>query len=197
MVDQGTLQAYAEHAADYASKFASERPDRHLQSFMDGLPKAARILDLGCGPGHASAHMAAAGFHVDAWDASSELAAIGKEQHGLAIEIRTFETLDAQSIYDGVFANFSLLHVPKSAMPTHLSNIANALKPGGLFHIGVKTGTGEKRDRLGRFYAFYTDEELTGLLEDAGLTVLTRDTGAEAGLEGSIDPWIVIKAKKS
>ena len=48
-------------------------------------------------------------------------------------------------------------------MPMHLKNVANALKGGGIFHVGLKTGTGEQRDRLGRFYAFYTDEELTGL----------------------------------
>ena len=197
MADRGTLQAYAENAADYATRFANEAPDRHLQAFIESLPKNARVLDLGCGPGQASAHMIQAGLSVDAWDASPELAAIGKEKFNLSIELRTFDTLVAVQEYDGIYANFSLLHAPRSEMPDHLTNIAGALKPGGVFHLGLKTGTGQKRDRLGRFYTYYAEDELTDLLTDAGFSITTQDTGAEAGLEGSVEPWIIIKAIKN
>ena len=196
MADRETLQAYADNAEDYASRFASDKPDRHLQAFIDSLPTSAQVLDLGCGPGQAAAHMKAAGLQVDAWDASPELAAIGKEKFDLNIDLRTFDTLSSEAQYDGIHANFSLLHAPRSEMPTHLGNIARALKHKGVFHLGLKTGTGERRDRLGRFYTYYSEDELTGLLTAAGFAVLTRETGAEAGLEGSVEPWIVIKAIK-
>jgi trans-aconitate methyltransferase len=163
---------------------------------MSQLPKGGRVLDLGCGPGRSAAAMRDAGFSVDAWDASPQMATIGAEKFDLAIEIRDFDSLTAESEYDGIFANFSLLHAPKSDMPRHLHRIAKALKPGGLFHIGLKIGDGEARDKLGRFYAYYQDAELTALLEEAGLSVETRNFGADEGLDGTLAPWMILTARK-
>ncbi len=196
MADDQTLGVYAHKARDYADRFATGSPGPRLTAFIDSLPKGGRVLDLGCGPGRAAAVMKAAGLDVDAWDASPEMAALAADRFGLAVRIATFDDLDATEIYDGVYANFSLLHAPKADMPGHLAAIARALKPGGHLHLGLKTGTGEGRDSLGRFYAYYTDPELTGLLAAAGITILTRATGAEAGLGGTVDPWIILKARK-
>lgn len=197
MADAETLAAYAINARAYADRFVTDAPDKHLAAFMADLPTAARVLDLGCGPGKAAATMARAGYTVDAWDASPEMATLARDTFGLTVHTATFDALEATETYDGIYANFSLLHAPRDQMPDHLARIARALKPGGLFHIGMKTGTGEKRDDLGRFYTFYTDAELTDLLAGSGLTVLTRDTGAEAGLAGTVDPWIIMKARKN
>lgn len=196
MTDTETLGVYAKRAEDYATRFGRDGPDRHLRAFMDDLPTGGRVLDLGCGPGHAAAFMITEGFDVDAWDASPEMARIGKNMHGLAIRVAAFDALNATEVFDGIYANFSLLHAPKTDMPGHLVRIARALKPGGLFHIGLKTGTGEKRDELGRFYAYYNEDELVGLLSDAGLTTETRAFGEERGLDGVMAPWVILKARK-
>ena len=79
-------------------------------------------------------------------------------------------------------------------MPGHLSRLHRALRPGGLLHLGMKTGTGAHRDALGRFYTFYTIEELTALLSDHGFTVTETRTGAGKGLAGTHDPWCLIAA---
>ncbi len=197
MSDKETLSVYDQRAKDYATRFGTEAPDRHLQAFMDALSAKGKVLDLGCGPGQSAAHMINAGFNVDAWDASPEMARIGKDLHGIDVRVAAFDDLTETETYDGIFANFSLLHAPKAEMPTHLSRIAQALKPQGLFHIGLKTGTGEKRDAIGRFYAYYTEDELTGLLTTAGLTPETKATGEERGLDGTLAPWIIVKARKT
>ena len=115
----------------------------------------------------------------------------------MKIEVKGFADLDATNHYNGVYANFSLLHARKTDMPDHLRSIGQSLKSGGLLHIGMKTGTGEHRDRLGRFYAYYEDAELTGLLANVGLTVISRATGSDVGLAGSDDPWIIMRATKN
>ncbi|MCV6591402.1 MAG: SAM-dependent methyltransferase, partial [Silicimonas sp.] len=99
--------------------------------------------------------------------------------------------------YDGIHANFSLLHAPKIEMPGHLGRISRALRPRGVFHIGMKTGTGEARDALGRFYAYYQEDELTALLAAAGLNVIAKDRGREKGLAGTVDPWMILLARKN
>lgn len=196
MADEQTLNVYARRARDYADRFKDAGVGNHLREFMDALPPKARVLDLGCGPGTATAALLAAGHDVDAWDASPEMAEVGHELHGLKIRVAAFDALSARAEYDAIYANFSLLHAPKSDMPDHLARIARALKPGGLVHIGLKTGDGEKRDALGRFYAYYTDHEITGLLKAAGLRVETRSFGKDPGLDGTVAPWIILKARK-
>lgn len=197
MADRQTLDVYARRAADYARRFTTERPDRHLSRFMAALPKGARVLDLGCGTGRAASFMQSAGLIVDAWDASPEMAAIGRETFGLTIEIRDFADLSDVAGYDGIYANFSLLHAPRSEMPGHLDRVATALKPDGLLHLGLKRGEGEARDALGRYYAYYQLSELSQLLGKVGLTIETREFGAEEGLDGVLAPWIILTARKT
>ncbi len=196
MADKQTLSVYAEKARDYAERFASGGPGQHLKAFVDTMPEAACILDLGCGPGNAAAIMIAAGHHVDAWDASPDMAAMAKELFGIDVKVATFESLDATDHYDGIYANFSLLHSPKQEMSDHLARIARALKSDGILHLGLKTGTGEHRDRLGRFYAYYSEPELTDLLATVHLKIKSAVTGEEAGLDGTVSPWIILQAHK-
>lgn len=196
MSDRRTLDIYAERASDYADRFDAKRPGTHLAGFIGAVPRGGRVLDLGCGTGRSAAFMYEAGLTVDAWDASPQMAAVGKARHGVEITVATFDDLDASSFYDGVFANFSLLHAPKREMPEILGRIGRALKPNGLFHIGLKTGTGEARDSLGRFYAYYQPDEIEELLTEAGFDIETRDTGAETGLDGKVAPWVILTARK-
>ena len=53
MSDDETLAAYASRVADYVALVKSE-PAASLVAFADALPDGARVLDLGCGPGHAA-----------------------------------------------------------------------------------------------------------------------------------------------
>ncbi|MEO9823486.1 MAG: class I SAM-dependent methyltransferase [Paracoccaceae bacterium] len=197
MSDEETLAVYATYAADYAKRFAQDKPDVHLRKFMAVLPTQARVLDLGCGNGRTTGFMVRAGIETEGWDASPEMAALGAKQHDVDIKVATFADLDAVDTYDGIFANFSLLHAPKSEMPDYLARIARALKPGGHLHIGLKMGKGETRDKLGRFYAYYSDPEITGLLNDVGLPSIDRSYGADVGLDGETAPWIILLAQKA
>lgn len=196
MTDKKTLGVYAERAHDYAERFSSDTPDLHLAAFMLALPEGGRVLDFGCGTGQSTAFLRDAGFQAEGLDASPEMAEVAKKTHGLDISVGGFETLAAVDVYDGIYANFSLLHAPKADMPGHLARISEAIVKGGFLHVGLKTGRGEKRDDLGRFYAYYTDAEITGLLFDAGFVVIERSFGADTGLDGAVAPWIILLAGK-
>jgi len=190
--DQRTLDVYDAQAADYADVACAPESDAQLTAFIAALAPAARVLDLGCGPGHAAAFLRDLGFDVTATDASAEMVWIGRKRFGLDIRVATFSDLSETAVYDGILASFSLLHAPKAEMPTHLAGVHRALKPGGIFSISVKTGEGEHRDTIGRFYAYYSDAEITGLLEHAGFSVSARITGATEGLDGKLWPWIAL-----
>ena len=58
----------------------------------------------------------------------------------------------------------------------------------------MKLGTGEKRDTLGRFYTYYTAEELEDILTQASFTLTFQRNGQEKGLAGDVEPFIMIAA---
>lgn len=195
MSDDETLRVYADRAQDYAKRFTGDsKQNTHLMAFIAALPAGGHALDLGCGPGHAAARMADAGLRVTALDPVPEMVDLAAAHAGVEAHVASFDDIAGTDLYDGIWANFCLLHAPRDAMPRHLAALAQALKPGGWFHIGMKTGTGSKRDPIGRLYTYYTDAELSGLLEDASLTVTERTTGREKGLDGVPADWICLAA---
>ena len=194
MTDPRTIAVYDARADDYAAAFAQDRPDAALAAFIARLPPGGAVLDLGCGTGRAAAAMRDAGLAVEAWDASAGMAAHARREHGLTVRVAGFDALDAVAAFDGVWANFSLLHAPAAAFPGHLAAVRRALRPGGALHLGMKLGAGEARDRLGRAYAYYSEAALRDHLAAAGFTVGDARRGEEAGLAGTVEPWITLSA---
>lgn len=196
MADARTIATYDARAADYAALVKSDRPDVNLQSFINLIPSGGRVLDLGCGPGTASAYMRDAGLRPDPVDASAGMIRIAREKFGLDARQATFSEIAGTAIYDGVWANFSLLHAPRDDLPQHFAGLAKALKPHGVLHIGMKTGDGSSRDAIARLYTYVTAPELSRLLADAGLHITFQKEGADRGLAGTVDPLIIMRAIK-
>lgn len=196
MADARTIAVYNAKAKDYAQMVDAGGPDQTLRDFIAALPKGAKVLDLGCGPGGASAHMRAAGLDPDPVDASPAMIALARERFDLPARLGTFDEIEGEALYDAVWANFSLLHAPRADLPRHFASLARALRLGGLFHVGLKTGTGMARDAIDRLYTYVTVEELHRLFADAGLTVLSTREGSEKGLAGTDDPFVLCLARK-
>lgn len=192
--DSKTIGIYDAKAAEYAELVNTDSNDPQLETFVSSLSKGSHVLDLGCGPGFASAFMAQAGHRVTATDASAEMVALTAQHPGVTTHIASFDDITGTNLYDGVWSNFSLLHAPRADMPRHLTALRRALKPSGLFHIGMKTGTGMHRDALGRMYTYYTADELHGLLKSAGFTPFSSTTGSDKGLDGTLADWVTIAA---
>lgn len=195
MSDKSTLDVYARQAEDYVALVEAEAAkDGLIARFISSCPDGGRVLDLGCGPGHYAGRMAAEGLRVDAMDAVPEMIEKAKTRKGVTSWVGRFEDLTAEHVYDGIWAYFSLLHAPRTEMDDHLAAIYKALKPGGLFYVGLKRGTGGKADAIGRFYEYYELPELEERLSRAGFTIEKHWYGEGKGLSGSVDGWIVIAA---
>ena len=196
MSDQQTLAVYDAKIDDYKKLTFGSTP-RALLQFIEALPENAHALDLGCGPGFAAADMARRGVaQVTATDASAEMAAAAAQHPGVTARCETYDAIPGVATYHGIYANFSLLHATRDEFHRHIDACYTALHPGGILHLGLKTGTGEKRDGLGRFYTYYTRDELAGILTDAGFDIFWERTGEEKGLAGPVEPFILIQARK-
>ena len=195
MADGETLRVYDGQASAYVKLTKSDASSKPLSTFMNALPKGAHVLDFGCGPGHHAATMQSAGFHVDAWDGSAEMVATAMSLNGVQALQAEFSELDAAAEYDGIWASFSLLHATKADFAKHLSACHRALKPGGQLYIGMKIGTGEHRDKIGRYYSYYSQQELNDYLTSAGFTPVDNHSGSAKGLAGDHEPYVGIFAR--
>lgn len=115
------------------------------------------MLELGCGAGKDSAALAAAGYDVLPTDGSPELAAQAAKLLGRPVPILLFEDIAFEVEFDGVWANASLLHVPRAKLADTFGLVRRALKRGGVLYASFKAGSAEGVDGLGRYYN-YPDE---------------------------------------
>ena len=193
MIDEQTLAVYDLKIEDYL-RLTQAPPSKSLLAFISAIPKGCRVLDLGCGPGLAAAEMASQGLQVDATDGSEAMIAATTKHQGVEAKQATFDELPTVATYDGIYANFSLLHATRSDFSRHIQACHTALNPSGVLHLGMKLGLGEKRDTLGRFYTYYSADELTNVLTAAGFTITFQREGKELGLAGDVEPFIMVTA---
>ncbi len=195
MSDRETLAVYAAKTAEYAafSDSANAR-DPLLTAFIAALPVGGAVLDLGCGPGASAAVMADAGLRVHAVDAVPQMVALAARHPGVRAEVAQFDDIDGVDLYDGIWANFSLLHAERDALPRILGALHAALRAGGRLHIAMKLGTGTRRDAIGRKYTYVSEADLRALLGAAGFAITGVRTGREKGLDGTYADWIAVAA---
>ena len=192
--DKITINIYNEKTADYQKMAKSSAEMSVEKDFAESIPVGGYVLDYGCGPGRTAGYFAKCGLQTHAFDASIEMVKLARSNIGVKVWLGSFESFSADDTYDGIWANFSLLHAPREDMPNLLKTIHNALKTKGKLFLSLKLGTGQARDNLGRLYTYYEKEELRNLLQTAGFTWLSHITGSGKGLDGTVSKWISVLA---
>ncbi|HNY11572.1 MAG TPA: methyltransferase domain-containing protein [Candidatus Wallbacteria bacterium] len=98
--------------------------------------------------------------------------------------------------FDAVFAQASLLHVPKAKLAAVLNEVNRVMRPGGLIYLSLKEGAGESLDEKGRFFAYYDSEELETEISNNGFkTVDFKRKASRDGLN-NVAIWLMYLALK-
>lgn len=193
MTDQKTIDAYTTRIAEYLSIPLPPEQIEARMAFAEAVVPGGYVLDLGAGPGSDSAFLQREGLRVRAMDATPAFVEHARG-NGVDAYLGTFDDVTEVDEYDGIYASFSLLHAPRADFPRHLAAIHRAMKPGAVLFLGLKLGTGDHRDDLGRYYTYYTQTEIEEALEQAGFAVDRITTGMGTGLAGSYDGFILVLA---
>jgi ubiquinone/menaquinone biosynthesis C-methylase UbiE len=180
-------RSYDAVAENYAASFAGELEGKPLDrallaSLLEEAGPAARVADIGCGPGHVTSWLARRGAAAVGIDLSAAMVAVGRREHPEA-EFRPGDFL-ALPAADGEFsaavAFYSLIHLEPGELTPALREIRRVLAPGGAalvsFHVG--SDVVHRDEWLGQQvdvdFRFLEMADVTAALEAEGLAVQMR-----------------------
>lgn len=139
--------AYAEH---YRTELAAEPPERALLgAFAEVIGTGAGpVADLGCGPGHVTAHLSAdLGLDAFGIDLSPQMVAVARRTYpDLRFREGSMTALDLpDESLAGVVAWYSIIHVPPARLPDVVAGFARVLAPGGNLLLAFQVGDRPRR----------------------------------------------------
>lgn len=176
-----------DYAAFVAEAFERDRLGRALLGVfaerVRAADPAAPVLDLGCGPGHVTAHLAALGLDAHGIDLSPRMVEYATRMYpslGFAQGDMTNLEIEPGTL-GGILAWYSTHHLPPQWLPGVFGSCAKALRPGGTLLLGTHVGAGEHTkpsQAYGTHPVSYESflrpvEEIEALLAEAGLRVVS------------------------
>lgn len=189
---------------DYYNKYAAKEFEETVnqdmspirKEFTENLEEGDTILDLGCGSGRDSLAFYEMGYDVTPLDASEEMCKLAEIHTGLEVLPMTFEEMDFDEVFDGIWACASLLHVPKEELSGILTKIARALNDKGIlymsFHLGEYEGF-----RGERYFCDYTEASITGILkENACFDIIKLWETEDVRLDRPEVKWLNVLVRK-
>ncbi len=184
-----TMAFYRDNAETYAMRDRKPPADR-LATFIARLSPGAAVLDLGCGGGHDSLYLIEAGLDVTACDGSEQMARAAEQRIGRKVEVVTFQHIEWSERFDAIWAEASLLHVPRAELPDVLVRLHRALRPGGLLQASFKAGEREGHDRFGRYFNYPSPAWLRTCLEWADWSDIRIDEADGGGYDNEPTRWV-------
>jgi len=149
-----------------------------LAAFAEDVNGLGPVLDVGCGPGTVTAHLAGLGVEVCGVDLSPRMIAHARRLHpGLRFSVASATDLRlADASLGGVLGWWSLFNLPRDVLPGVLVSFARALVPGGQVLVGTHVGNGDvvRAEAYGGVPVTWTThlwqpEQLAALFAEAGL----------------------------
>ncbi len=185
-LSRSVQDAYKQIAKSYLKKVRSGSLDhRFIEKFLTLFVPGQKLLDIGAGTGEMSAEMVAHHqLDVCAIDFSKDMVRLAKKEHpGLRVRRMDLRKLLFPSkTFDGVFAMYSLIHIPEGDVPDALLGINRVLKPRGYVYLALQ----EPRHRMQKdgfypvvynrkinmFINLITEKEMTAYLRKAGFKII-------------------------
>lgn len=140
-----TRESYDTVAEDYAARikplFDQEPISRAmLAAFAEQV--RGPVVDVGCGPGHVTAHLASLGVDVTGVDLSPKMVEVARRQHpDQRFSVGSMTALDfPDGSLGGLVAWWSIFHLPPEELPALFAEFRRTLAPGGRLLLGFHVG---------------------------------------------------------
>ncbi|MEW2384471.1 methyltransferase domain-containing protein [Micromonospora sp. NPDC047707] len=182
-------KSYDTVAEDYAKlvppRFAADPLGRGMLGAFAEFVRAGGgqpVADLGCGPGHVTAHLESLGVSVSGVDLSPKMVEVARRTYpNLRFDVGSMTALTVpDGTLGGIVAWWSVHHLPPEELPAVFAEFHRALAPGG--HLLVGFHVGDERLRPTHAYGhpvsydthLLPPDHVAELLSRAGLGVVAR-----------------------
>ncbi|GGC18382.1 cyclopropane-fatty-acyl-phospholipid synthase [Novosphingobium marinum] len=185
-LDPAMVYSSARFEGDATSLEAAQA--RKLETIRERVAGAPTLLEIGCGWGALSAHLAKAGSKVTAISISDGQLDWARERHSrLAIDFRKQDYRDVRDTFDAIASVEMVEAVGQEYWPDFMDCIACCLKPGGraaIQYISIRDELFERYARSADFIQTYIfpggmlirESELRRLAEERGLAWRDRES---------------------
>lgn len=201
-----TIFAYNRNAEKYDAKFANFTAYKEkIVEFQKGfIPKSARILDLGCGPGNNITTLQSLddSYSFTGVDLASSLLDIAKESHPTCTFLnQNICTLKVEEQYDIILASFCVVHLIHAETEGLIKYISESLVQGGSLYLSFMEGhsagfesTSFSDDEI--FFNYYQTGDIVKMLNDYGLEAKKTSTQDYPEQNGSTTTDVFVYASK-
>ena len=197
MKDKRTILYYDKNATDFVQGTANVEFSRVQDGFLTLLPHGGRILDFGCGSGRDTKYFLSKGYQVDAIDGSAELCKLASELTGIVVTEMLFSELNADSIYDGIWACSSILHLPKDELRDVIGKMIRATKANGCIYTSFKYGNFEGY-RNERYFTDFTEVSFGQFIHEIlGIKIVEYWISEDVRPGRSEEKWLNVILQKS
>ncbi len=185
------VESYEKSARSYDALCVNDPPPKIaavLQRFAETLPRPARVLEVGSGPGRDADYLETLGVAVRRTDAAQAFLDIQAER-GHPVELLNVVTDALGGPYEGVVALCVLIHVDRGQTDPVLRKILDALKPGGALLVSMRVGEHVEDD--GYHTVYWTRDGFAERLTTAGF-VIDWDLHF---VDSASEPWTIYCAR--
>jgi SAM-dependent methyltransferase len=194
-----TLQHYNRSAEEFWQGTRDHDVSQNIHALLQSIEGEPpfRILDLGCGPGRDLKAIAELGHVAIGLEGASRLAEMARAYSGSEVWQQDLLKLELPAqVFDGVFANATLFHVPGQELPRVLRELRATLKPRGVLFTSNPRGDNEEGWSRGRYGAFHDLEAWRRYLSAAGFAELAHYY-RPAGRPRDQQPWLASVWRKA
>jgi SAM-dependent methyltransferase len=194
--------AYAAVAGLYIELFGSSaKVDAADLAFIERhlTIRPGRILDVGCGPGHLTAHLRSLGVDAAGIDLVPEFIAHARAAHPEGdYRLGSLRDLDAgDGSVDGILAWYSLIHLAPDDLDGALDEFGRVMAAGGTLVAGFVHGgrLGPFDHRVATAYHWPVDE-FAARLARAGFTEVERQQRPADGTQRPLASIAVVRSRR-
>ena len=199
--EQVTIAQYQAKADGFREGTWDHDVSQNRDALVAAMPQnPGKILDLGCGPGRDLVAFKGQGHTAIGLDATPAFVEMARQASGCEVWQQSFLSLDLPpETFDGIFANASLLHVPRDQMVRVLRDVWRSLVVEGALMMSMGRGDWEgytARETGYRYVVAWEYETLAPCVEQAGFEIVDHYY-RPPGLPLQQQSWVVIVARKS
>ncbi|MBZ2206728.1 class I SAM-dependent methyltransferase [Massilia soli] len=191
-IAQRTLAHYQDNAREFFNGTVGHDVSQNIAALLGAIeaPAPYTILDLGCGPGRDLKTLKGMGHRAIGLDGAGRFVEMARDYSGCEVWHQNLLHLELPaSMFDGIYANAVLFHVPSQALAHVLKRLFDAIKPGGVLFSSNPRGHNQEGWNGERYGSYHDYDSWARFVTAAGFAPLHHYYRPE-GLPRDQQPWL-------